>query len=124
MTTQIVPTMAARLFSEALGTFILVFGGVGTAVLAGSHVGFHGIAIAFGLTVVVGAYAFGPISGGHFNPAVTLGLATAGRFAWRDVPAYVVSQIIGGLLASTLLYLIATGREGGRPRQFCLQWLW
>lgn len=112
MTTQIVPTMAARLFAEALGTFILVFGGVGTAVLAGSHVGFHGIAIAFGLTVVVGAYAFGPISGGHFNPAVTLGLATAGRFAWRDVPAYVVSQIIGGLLASTLLYLIATGREG------------
>src|SRR5690625_4876598 len=111
MTTQIVPTLDARLFAQALGTFSLVVGGVGTAVLAGSHVGFHGIAIAFGLTVVVGAYAFGPVSGCHFNPAVTLGLATAGRFAWRDVPAYVVSQIIGGLLASTLLYLIATGRD-------------
>src|SRR5690625_587601 len=111
MPTEIKPTPTARLSAEVIGTFVLVFGGVGTAVLAGSHVGFHGIALAFGLTVVVGAYAFGPVSGGHFNPAVTIGLATAGRFAWRDVPAYVVSQIIGGLLASTLLYLIATGRD-------------
>lgn len=112
MTTEIRPTTAARLSAEVLGTFILVFGGVGTAVLAGTHVGFHGIALAFGLTVVVGAYAFGPVSGGHFNPAVTIGLAAAGRFAWRDVPAYIIGQIIGGLLASSLLYLIATGRQG------------
>lgn len=112
MTTEIRPTTAARLSAEVLGTFILVFGGVGTAVLAGTHVGFHGIALAFGLTVVVGAYAFGPVSGGHFNPAVTIGLATAGRFAWRDVPVYIIGQIIGGLLASSLLYLIATGRQG------------
>src|SRR5699024_8493188 len=103
MATEIRPTTTARLAAEALGTFILVFGGVGTAVLAGSHVGFHGIALAFGLTVVVGAYAFGPVSGGHFNPAVTIGLAAAGRFAWKDVPAYVVAQVLGGGGASSLL---------------------
>src|SRR5690625_5738673 len=112
MTTEIIPTTTSRLVAEALGTFLLVFGGVGTAVLAGEHVGFHGIALAFGLTVVVGAYAFGPVSGGHFNPAVTIGLATAGRFAWNDVPAYAIAQIFGGALASSLLYFIATGREG------------
>lgn len=87
-----------------------MFGGVGTAVLAGSHVGFLGIALAFGLTVVVGVYAFGPISGGHFNSAVTIGLAAAGRFAWKDVPGYIVAQIIGGVLASSLLYIIASNR--------------
>jgi len=112
MSTEIKPTTTARLSAEVIGTFVLVFGGVGTAVLAGSHVGFHGIALAFGLTVVVGAYAFGPVSGGHFNPAVTIGLATAGRFAWKDVPAYAIAQIFGGALASSLLYFIATGREG------------
>lgn len=112
MSTEIKPTTTARLSAEVLGTFLLVFGGVGTAVLAGAHVGFHGIALAFGLTVVVGAYAFGPVSGGHFNPAVTIGLATAGRFEWKDVPAYVVAQIFGGALASSLLYIIATGRDG------------
>lgn len=111
MSSQIESTTASRLAAEGIGTFILVFGGVGTAVLAGSHVGFHGIALAFGLTVVVGAYAFGPISGGHFNPAVTIGLAVAGRFAWRDVPGYIVIQIIGGAIASSLLFMIATGRE-------------
>lgn len=112
MSSDIRPTTTARLSAEALGTFVLVFGGVGTAVLAGSHVGFHGIALAFGLTVVVGAYAFGPVSGGHFNPAVTIGLATAGRFAWKDVPAYIVAQILGGAVASSLLFFIATDRDG------------
>ena len=106
------PTTGARLGAELVGTFILVLGGVGTAVLAGAHVGFLGVALAFGLTVVVGAYAFGPVSGGHFNPAVTLGLADAGRFAWRDAPAYIVAQIIGGALASSILFVIASGLEG------------
>ena len=112
MVTEIIPTTTARISAEVIGTFILVFGGVGTAVLAGAHVGFHGIALAFGLTVVVGAYAFGPVSGGHFNPAVTIGLATAGRFPWKDVLGYIIAQIIGGALASTLLFIIATDREG------------
>lgn len=104
------PSTGARLAAEVVGTFVLVFGGVGTAVLAGAHVGFLGVALAFGLTVVVGAYAFGPVSGGHFNPAVTIGLAAAGRFAWKDVAGYVVAQIVGGVLASSLLYVIAKGR--------------
>lgn len=106
------PTTAARLGAEGLGTFLLVFGGVGTAVFAADHVGFLGVALAFGLTVLVGVYAFGPVSGGHFNPAVTVGLATAGRFAWKDVPGYIIVQIIGGAIASTLLFVIAQGRPG------------
>lgn len=118
MATEIRPTTTARLAAEVLGTFVLVFGGVGTAVLAGSHVGFHGIALAFGLTVVVGAYAFGPVSGGHFNPAVTIGLAAAGRFAWKDVPAYVVAQVLGGGVASSLLFFVATGRDGAELGNF------
>lgn len=105
-----VPATSSRLLAELVGTFVLVFGGVGTAVLAGSHVGFLGIALAFGLTVVVGAYALGPVSGGHFNPAVTIGLAAAGRFAWKDVAGYVVAQIAGGALASSLLFAIASNR--------------
>ncbi|NLA64340.1 MAG: aquaporin Z, partial [Leucobacter sp.] len=105
-----VPSTGAKLAAELVGTFILVLGGVGTAVLAGSHVGFLGVALAFGLTVVVGAYAFGPITGGHFNPAVTFGLAAAGRFAWKDVAGYVIAQIVGGALASSLLFVIASGR--------------
>lgn len=112
MSTEIKPTTTARISAEVIGTFILVFGGVGTAVLAGAHVGFLGIALAFGLTVVVGVYAFGPVSGGHFNPAITIGLATAGRFPWKDVLGYIIAQIIGGALASTLLFVIATDREG------------
>ena len=113
MATEIKPTTTARISAEVLGTFLLVFGGVGTAVLAGEHVGFLGIALAFGLTVVVGAYAFGPVSGGHFNPAVTIGLATAGRFAWKDVAGYVIAQILGGALASSLLFIIAADRVDG-----------
>lgn len=116
------PSNTARLIAELVGTFILVLGGVGTAVFAAGfpgdpgnpvNVGFLGVALAFGLTVVVGAYAFGPVSGGHFNPAVTLGLAAAGRFAWKDVLGYVIAQIIGGALAATLLFAVANGREGG-----------
>lgn len=118
MSTVETPSTWARLAAEAVGTFVLVFGGVGTAVLAGSHVGFLGIALAFGLTVVVGVYAFGPVSGGHFNPAVTFGLATAGRFAWKDVAGYVIAQIIGGAIASSLLFVIANGRPDAELGNF------
>ncbi|MCC2033431.1 aquaporin Z [Microbacterium allomyrinae] len=114
--TTIQQSTATKLVAEALGTFLLVFGGVGTALFAahfpyGSEgnplgVGFVGVALAFGLTVVVGAYAFGPISGGHFNPAITLGLAAAGRFAWKDSIGYIIAQLIGGALGTTLIVLI------------------
>lgn len=75
-------------------------------------VGYLGVALAFGLTVVVGAYAFGPVSGGHFNPAVSIGLATAGRFPWRRVPAYIAAQLVGAITASAVLLVIASGRAG------------
>ncbi|HVX09020.1 aquaporin, partial [Humibacter sp.] len=95
------PSLVARLAAEAFGTFLLVFSVVGTAIFAagfgggrgGFNVGFLGVALALGLSVVIGAYSFGPISGGHFNPAVTLGLAAARRFAWRDVIGYIVAQL-------------------------------
>ncbi|WP_375000465.1 aquaporin Z [Aeromicrobium sp. CTD01-1L150] len=106
------PTTTARLGAETVGTFILVLGGCGTAVLAGEYVGFAGVALAFGLTVVAGAYAFGHISGGHFNPAVTVGLATAGRFAWKDLPGYVVAQVVGATIAGAVLLFIASGTSG------------
>lgn len=108
----ITPSMAQRLGAEGLGTFWLVLGGCGTAVLAGDEVGALGIAFAFGLTVVTGAYAFGPVSGGHFNPAVSVGLAVAGRFSWRDVPLYVVAQVVGATIAGAVLLLIANGKSG------------
>jgi aquaporin Z len=100
-----------------LGTFILVFGGCGTAVFASTFpdvgVGLLGVAFAFGLTVLAGVYAFGPISGAHFNPAVTVGLATSGRFAWREVPAYVAAQLIGAIIAAGFLYALAVGNPEG-----------
>lgn len=103
------PTTVHKLGAEALGTFILVFGGCGTAVLAGKQVGALGVALAFGLTVVAGAYAFGHVSGGHFNPAVTVGLASARRFSWADVPGYVVAQVVGASVAAAVLYVVASG---------------
>lgn len=106
-----------KYLAELLGTFVLVFGGCGSAVFAAGFpsvgIGFLGVSLAFGLTVVVGAYAFGPISGGHFNPAVTVGLATARRFSWNQVPAYVAAQIAGAVLASGALLAILSSREGG-----------
>ncbi|MBL0887484.1 aquaporin Z [Myceligenerans sp. I2] len=113
--------MTARLAAEFLGTFVLVFGGVGTALFAANFpdpenntlgVGFLGVALAFGLTVVVGSYAMGPISGGHFNPAVTLGVAAAGRFAWRDTGGYLLAQFAGGLVGSSALAAILSGTDG------------
>lgn len=91
-----------------------MFGGCGSAVLAAAFpelgIGFAGVSLAFGLTVVCGAYAFGPISGGHFNPAVTFGLWAAGRFPARDIAPYVVAQVVGAVAAAALLYFIASGR--------------
>jgi len=110
------PTLTSRLGAEVLGTFWLVLGGCGTVVFAGGVVDQGGgrvaIALAFGLTVLTGAYALGHISGAHFNPAVTVGLATARRFAWKDVPAYVVAQIIGGSIAGAIILAIAKGHSG------------
>jgi len=108
--------MYPKLLSEFLGTFWLVLGGCGSAVLAAAFpnlgIGFAGVALAFGLTVLTGAYAFGPISGGHFNPAVTIGLWAGGRFPARDIPAYVIAQLIGAIVAAGILYLIASGKAG------------
>ncbi len=103
-----------KLAAEVFGTFWLVLGGCGAAVLATGYpdvgIGFLGVALAFGLTVLTMAYAVGHLSGGHFNPAVTVGLAVAGRFNWVSVPGYVVAQLVGSVLAAAVLYLIATGK--------------
>ena len=111
--------MSKRLFAEFFGTFWLVFGGCGSAVLAAAFpqlgIGFLGVALAFGLTVVTMAYAVGHISGGHFNPAITLGLFAGGRFAAKDVIPYVIAQVIGGIAAAAVLYLIASGKAGFDP---------
>lgn len=109
-------SMAQRLSAEFLGTFWLVLGGCGAAVLAAGvpdvGIGYLGVALAFGLTVVTMVYAVGHISGGHFNPAVTVGLATGGRFAWRDVPGYVVTQVVAAIAAAAVLWVIANGAGG------------
>lgn len=98
-----------KMLSEFLGTFVLVLFGCGAAILAGQYIGYAGIALAFGLAVLVMAYAVGPISGGHFNPAVTIGLAVAKRFEWRGVIPYIIAQIAGAIAAACVLYLIVTG---------------
>ena len=113
--------MTHRLWAEFLGTFWLVFGGCGSAVLAAKVVsdgtinmgiGFVGVALAFGLTVVTGAYAVGHISGGHFNPAVTLGCAVAKRVEWAAVVPYWIAQVVGGAVAGGVLFVIANGKDG------------
>ncbi len=106
-------SLTSRLLAESFGTFLLVFGVIGTALFTSGNTGILGVALAIGLTVVVGAYAFGPISGAHFNPAVTLGAAAAGRLPWRDVVPYIVAQIVGGVVASTFLLAIAAGGPKG-----------
>jgi len=105
-------TLAQRLAAEAFGTFWLVFGGCGAAIFAADVIGISGVALAFGLTVVTMAYAVGHVSGGHFNPAITVGLAMARRFAWKDVPFYVATQFGAAILAAIALWVIAHGLEG------------
>src|SRR5271168_4566667 len=96
-----------KLVAEFMGTFVLVFGGCGSAVFSAAFpavgIGLLGVSLAFGLTVLGCAYALGHISGCHLNPAVTLGLCAARRFSWKDAPGYIVAQVVGGILASGLL---------------------
>ena len=104
-----------RSVTELLGTFWLVLGGCGSAVLAASSplgIGVLGVALAFGLTVLTMAFAIGHISGCHLNPAVSVGLFVGGRFPAKELPAYIIAQVLGGILAAALLYYIASGKEG------------
>ena len=119
-----VPTMLHRIAAELFGTFWLVLGGCGSAVFAAAFVssdavslgiGFLGVALAFGLTVLTAVYAFGTVSGGHFNPAVTLGAAIAGRIEWKALLPYWIAQVAGGLLGGLTIFVIARGRPGFDP---------
>jgi aquaporin Z len=109
-------TLNKRCFAEFLGTFWLVFGGCGSAVFAAAFpnlgIGFAGVAMAFGLTLLTMAFAIGPISGCHINPAVSVGLVVGKRFPVSELLPYVVAQVLGGIVASGTLYLIASGKEG------------
>ena len=111
--------MIAKLLAEFIGTFWLVLGGCGAAVLAatfpGLGIGFTGVSLAFGLTVLTAAYALGPISGGHFNPAVSLGLCVGGRFPAAHLLPYCVAQVGGAIVAAAVLFVIASGRAGFDP---------
>lgn len=108
--------MYKKLSAEFLGTFWLVFGGCGSAVLAAAFpevgIGFLGVAFAFGLTVMTMAYTVGGISGGHFNPAVSVGLTVAGKFPAASLVPYIVAQVAGAIAAAVVLYLIASGKAG------------
>jgi aquaporin Z len=108
--------LSRRLMAESLGTFWLVFGGCGSAVLAAGvpkvGIGLLGVSLAFGLTVLTMAYAIGHVSGCHLNPAVSIGLVVAKRFPARELPAYVVAQVVGGAAGAAILYVIASGAEG------------
>lgn len=109
-------SLGKRAGAELLGTFWLVFGGCGSAVISAAFptlgIGFLGIALAFGLTVLTMAYAIGHVSGCHLNPAVTFGLTVGRRFPARDLPAYMIAQVAGAILAAAVLYVIASGRAG------------
>jgi aquaporin Z len=116
--------MTRRLVAESIGTFWLVLGGCGTAVFAiitrgdlSNGVGLTGVSLAFGLTVVTGAYALGHVSGGHFNPAVTLGLVAAKRFDAKDAAGYIVAQIVGGIIAIAAIWAIVSGVPGGFTKE-------
>src|SRR5271156_6519525 len=115
-------TTSHRLAAECFGTFWLTFGGCGSAVVAAGYpslgIGFLGVAFAFGLTVLTMAYAVGHISGGHFNPAVTVGLWFGGRCANKHVIPYIIAQVIGAIIASAMLYWIASGKPGWVPGGF------
>ena len=108
--------LSKRAFAEFIGTFWLVFGGCGRAVLAAGFpalgIGFVGVSLAFGLTVLTMAFAIGHVSGCHLNPAVSVGLVAGKRFPASELPAYVIAQVLGGLAGSAVLYVIAKGKEG------------
>jgi aquaporin Z len=115
------PSLAAKLGAEFLGTFLLVFMGCGAAILAATFlsddgvqlgIGFLGVSLAFGLSLLIGVYAFGYVSGGHFNPAVSIGLAIAKRFEWKGVLPYIVTQIVAASIAGAALFAIANGKPG------------
>src|SRR5690606_9863287 len=112
-------SLLKRCTAETLGTFWLVFGGCGSAIFAAAYpelgIGFAGVALAFGLALLTMCYAIGNISGCHINPAVTLGLVAGGRFPARDAIPYIIAQVLGGLLAGGVLYLIASGKTGFDP---------
>ena len=114
--------MTRRVGAEFFGTFWLTFAGCGSAVLAAGFpvlgIGFLGVSLAFGLTVLTMAYAVGHISGGHFNCAVTIGLWTAGRFKAKDVIPYIIAQVVGAIVAAAVLYLIASGKRDWVPGGF------
>jgi aquaporin Z len=109
-------TLTKRSFAEFIGTFWLVLGGCGSAVLAAAFpkvgIGLLGVSFAFGLTVLTMAFAIGHISGCHLNPAVSVGLTVGGRFSASELPAYIIAQVLGGIAAAALLYLIASGQAG------------
>ena len=104
-----------KLFAEFFGTFWLVFGGCGSAIFAAAFpelgIGFAGVALAFGLTVLTMAFAVGHISGGHFNPAVSFGLWAGGKFEAKELIGYIIAQVVGGIAAAAVLYLIVTGKS-------------
>jgi len=113
-------TKSKKLAAEFLGTMWLVLGGCGSAIFAANFggdgnplgIGFVGVALAFGLTVLTGAYAFGHISGGHFNPAVSIGLMVGKRFPAAELPGYIIAQVLGGIFGAFIIYLIASGQSG------------
>ena len=117
--------MRRRLGAEFFGTFWLTFAGCGSAVLAADFpslgIGFLGVGLAFGLTVLTMAYAVGHVSGGHFNCAVTIGLWAGGRFKATDVLPYILAQVVGAIAAAAVLYVIASGKPGLGSRWVCVQ---
>ncbi len=102
-----------KYFAELVGTFVLVFGGVGSAVFAGKHIGFEGVAFAFGLSLLAMVYTIGPISGCHINPAVTFGVLLSRKIGGKDAVMYVIAQIVGAIIAAALVLAIAHGIPGG-----------
>jgi aquaporin Z len=105
--------MMKRCLAELIGTFVLVFGGCGAAVLAGSKIGFAGVALAFGFSLLAMVYTIGSISGCHINPAVTVGLVLSRKFEARDAPGYIIAQIVGGIIAAAVLLVVARGTMAG-----------
>lgn len=102
--------MSSKAMAEFVGTFILVFFGVGSAVLMGAEIGFHGIALAFGVSIVAAAYGFGVISGAQLNPAVSLGFLTSGRLSVAEFIVYCIAQVLGAIAAAGVIYIIASGK--------------